>query len=131
MIRNGLPVTSHSIAQLSISSGIFEISSGSCAHGIVLATFGNGASKSDQVNPCRRASDFARGYFVIFIVWLYPKWLYFAGKNSPHSPVFTMCSMIFGTSSSYSSLLYCLFKMQYEASRSPTHQKQLWTLPTQ
>jgi len=43
-MRKGFQLTSHSIAQLRISSGIEDMSSGNLLAGIVFSTLGNGAS---------------------------------------------------------------------------------------
>jgi hypothetical protein len=45
------------------------------------------------------------------------------GKNSHHSQVFFICSMILETRISYSSLVYCLFRMQYDLFFSQMHPK--------
>ena len=46
-----------------------------------------------------------------------------AGKNLPHSFVDFIWSIIFGTISSYSSLVYCWLKIQYSALRKQTQPK--------
>src|SRR3989344_6753806 len=65
---------------------------------------------------------------------LYPTELSSMGKNSPYVYVLPalslyditlMCSRIFGTSASYSSFEYCLFKMQYCFCRSATQPNKL------
>jgi hypothetical protein len=53
------------------------------------------------------------GKYSFATVSLYQKGEIELGKNSHHSHVFCMCSIIFGTNISYSSLVYCLFRIQY------------------
>ncbi len=60
------------------------------------------------------------GKYKLAVVSSYLKGESSAGKNSPHSPVSVMCAMSLGTSFSYSSLVYCLFRMQCFAFFVPT-----------
>jgi len=57
----GLPVTSHSIAQLRISSGISTMFVGSLEAGICFSTFGNGFSYSDHLSQRLMAFSFDKG----------------------------------------------------------------------
>ena len=45
------------------------------------------------------------------------------GFMAPPPPSFRMCAMIFGTSASYSSSVYCLLRMQKECFFMPLHPK--------
>gem|GEM_PF-2008983 len=124
-------MTSHSIAQLRISSGIFLISSGSWLARMVLSTFGNGELYSDQLNHCSSASPFLSGKYSFPTVSLYPNGDKCAGKNSHHSWSSLIFSIIFGTIFSYSSCVYCLFKIQYCLLRSHTQPNKFLQVLTQ
>jgi hypothetical protein len=77
----------------------------------------------DHLNHFFIASSFKSGKYSFATVSLYPKGDIELGKNSHHSQVFIICSMIFGTSFLYSSFVYCLLQIQYFAFVSHTHQK--------
>jgi hypothetical protein len=113
------------MAQLIISSGISPIQAGSLEAGIILDTSGRGFSNSDHLKLFFCDSSFDKMKYSLATVSLYPNGDMLAGKNSHHSQVFFMCSMIFGTRASYSSLVYCLFKMQYSAFCMPLQANRL------
>jgi hypothetical protein len=138
IILNGFFVTSHSIAQFSISSGISFMSCGNLSAGIIFSTFGNGASYVDQLKVPLSVFQTSfpsvekeinvifpfslggkgvgiggfNGKYSFATVSLYQNGLILLGKNSHHSHVVIICSIIFGTSISYSCFVYCLFRMQ-------------------
>ena len=90
MIRNGRPLTSHSIAQLRISSGIPQIVSGSLSPGMTFVIpSGMSSSRSDQRNHLWIASSLGSGDKYAPKDSSYEKDAYFLSINSPQVPILT------------------------------------------
>jgi hypothetical protein len=78
------------------------------------------------LNHCFPIFSLDNGKYSFATVSLYQNGEILAGKNSHHSQVVFICSIILGTSVLYSSFVYCLFSMQYDSLFfNQTHQKQL------
>jgi len=80
----------------------------------------------DQLNQDLIALFWLNGKYSFATVSLYQNGEILLGKNSPHWRALCIWLNILGTNSSYSSLLYCLFKIQYCLCSKLTHKKQFF-----
>src|SRR3989344_4709264 len=123
----------HSRISLVTVSGTSSMASGIFSDGMVTACSAIAMSRHEY--PWASASSFSMGKCSFAKETLYSNGACSAGKNSPYlytlpplsvKGIASMCSIIFLRKTSYSSLLYCLFKMQYCLFFNPTHPKQFW-----
>src|SRR3989338_10383835 len=112
MILYGFPVASQTRIFLVIASVASPIASGRDVCGPRYRSLALSFSSS-HFHPFARTDSAVIGKNSCARVSLYPNGDKLIGKYSPHSPVVRMCSMIRGMSSSYSSFVYGLFKIQY------------------